>query len=66
MAIRLRNTASRLRTEPGRIRLARLATLYEQLSLYFLEEGRAISVDSSRRRPADGSAQAELIDPTSH
>ncbi len=38
MAIRLRNTASKLATPLGRARLAQLAALYEQLSLYFLEE----------------------------
>jgi hypothetical protein len=38
MAIRLRSTASKLTTTLGKARLTQLAALYEQLSLYFLEE----------------------------
>lgn len=45
MAIRLRDTAARLQTLPGKQRLGQLAALYEQLSLHFLEESRAASAN---------------------
>lgn len=67
MAIRLRNTASQLSTVPGKTRLAQLATLYEQLSLYFLEESRALSADRTHRNlQDDDSEEGEPSDPTSH
>jgi hypothetical protein len=50
MAIRLRDTAAKLHTAPGRQKLVQLAALYEELSLHFLEESRAASANRRRQR----------------
>lgn len=50
MAIRLRDTAARLHTVPGRQKLVQLAALYEELSLHFLEESRAASASRRQQR----------------
>jgi len=61
MAIRLRDTAAKLSTAPGRQRLWQLASLYEQLSLHFLEESRAASADR-RHRLTEDTVEFEAID----
>lgn len=65
MAIRLRDTAERLTTAPGKQRLGQLAALYEQLSLHFLEESRAASANRRGRPLTDDTIEFEMIEPES-
>jgi hypothetical protein len=62
MAIRLRDTAAKLNTAPGKQRLGQLATLYEQLSLYFLEESRAVSAHRLHHPLGDDTIEFEVIE----
>lgn len=61
MAIRLRDTAARLHTVPGKQRLGQLAALYEQLSLHFLEESRAASANRRSEPLVEDTIEFELI-----
>ena len=62
MAIRLRDTASKLHTVPGKQKLGQLAALYEQLSLQFLEKSRAMSANLLKERLTDDTVEFELGD----
>ena len=62
MAIRLRDTAARLQTVPGKQKLGQLASLYEQLSLQFLEKSRAMSANLLKERLTDDTVEFELVD----
>jgi hypothetical protein len=62
MAIRLRDTAARLPTLPGKQRLGQLAALYEQLSLHFLEKSRAASASRRNRALGDDTIEFEMIE----
>jgi len=62
MAIRLRDTAARLQTVPGKERLGQLAALYEQLSLHFLEESRAASANRRNQPLGDDTIEFELLE----
>jgi hypothetical protein len=62
MAIRLRDTAARLTTVPGKQRLGQLAALYEQLSLHFLEESRAASANRRTRPLDDDTIEFEIVE----
>jgi hypothetical protein len=62
MAIRLRDTAARVPTLPGKQRLRQLASLYEQLSLHFLEKSRAASAIRRNRALGDDTIEFEMIE----
>ena len=62
MAIRLRDTAARLHSAPGREKLVQLAALYEELSLHFLEESRAVSANR-RQQHLDHIFEDDAKDP---
>jgi hypothetical protein len=62
MAIRLRDTAARLHTVPGKQRLGQLAALYEQLSLHFLEESRVASANRRSEPLVEDTIEFEMIE----
>ncbi|HEX4049734.1 MAG TPA: hypothetical protein VHY19_02490 [Steroidobacteraceae bacterium] len=62
MAIRLRDTAARLQTAPGKQRLGQLASLYEQLSLHFLEESRAASANRRSGPLGDDTIEFDMVE----
>lgn len=66
MALQLRDAADKLHTPLGRARLVQLAALYEQLSLYFLEESRHVSADSRARAPKCDSDRPETKGTANH
>jgi len=65
MAIRLRDTAARLHTVTGRSKLTQLASLYEELSLYFLEESRAAEANRRQRHRPAADEPAEALESAS-